>query len=146
MNISNMKLSSIEARRYSEPQQRPQNVRIDHNSTVTLFSASGDTDASIEFQYTASYGPLGLIKLSGDFHLSADNAREIAEQWSQDKNMPEEVASRIHTAIMHFCLPEAVMVSRDLRLPPPIPMPQVKFDKDQGAQQQGKGGFSPEVA
>ncbi len=144
MNISNMKLSSIEARRYSEPEQRPQNVRIDHNSTVTLFSASDATEASVEFQYTASYGPLGLIKLSGDFHFQADNAREIAEQWSQDKNMPEEVASRIHTAIMHFCLPEAVMVSRDLRLPPPIPMPQVKFDKQ--AEQQGKGGFSPEVA
>ncbi|MEA2054501.1 MAG: hypothetical protein U9O96_05225 [Candidatus Thermoplasmatota archaeon] len=143
MNIKNMNLSSIEARRYSKMQNRPMNIRIDHNSTVTLFTVVKKGEAQVEFEYTASYGPLGLIKFGGDFVYEGNDAEEVAKRWNEKKNMPDEVASRIHTAIMHFCLPEAVMVSRDLRLPPPIPMPQVRFDK----QSKEKGtGYSPEVA
>ncbi|MDD3493616.1 MAG: hypothetical protein PHZ19_09000 [Candidatus Thermoplasmatota archaeon] len=145
MNIKNMQLSSVEARRYSRSQQPVRNVRIDHNSTVTLFTPTGKQEAQVEFEYTASYGPLGLVKLSGEFIYESSDAREVAERWSESKNMPNEVASRIHTAIMHFCLPEAVMISRDLRLPPPIPMPQVQFDQPQEGGK-GTGGWSPEVA
>ena len=39
--------------------------------------------------------------------------------------MPNEVANEIHTTIMSVCIPEAVVIARDLRLPPPIPLPQV---------------------
>ena len=142
MNIKNMSLSSIEARRYSNVQGRPMNIRIDHNSTVTLFTVTKKGEAQVEFEYTASYGPLGLIKFGGVFFYESKDAEEVAKRWVEKKNMPNEVASHIHTAIMHFCLPEAVMVSRDLHLPPPIPMPQVKFDKES----KEKGArYSPEV-
>ncbi len=142
MNIKNINLSFIEARRYSR-QNKPMNIRIDHNSSVTLFTVTGKGEAQVEFEYTASYGPLGLIKFGGDFVYEGKDAEDVAKRWQEKSNMSNEVASRIHTAIMHFCLPEAVMVSRDLRLPPPIPMPQVRFDKDS----KGKGvGYSPEVA
>jgi hypothetical protein len=141
MNLKNMNISSIEARRYSK-QNKPMNIRIDHNSTVTLFTVTKKGEAQVEFEYTASYGPLGLIKLEGEFTYEGKDAEEVASKWMEKKSMPNEVASHIHTAIMHFCLPEAVMVSRDIRLPPPIPMPQVRFDqesKDKGAR------YSPEV-
>ncbi len=141
MNIKNMSLSFIEARRYSR-QGKPTNIRIDHNSTVTLFTVIGKGAAQVEFEYTASYGPLGMIKFGGEFVYEGKDAEEVAKKWQETKNMPNEVASQIHTAIMHFCLPEAVMVSRDLRLPPPIPMPQVRFDKEA---EKEKGRYSPEV-
>ncbi|MCD6147315.1 MAG: hypothetical protein J7J34_04865 [Thermoplasmata archaeon] len=141
MNIKNMSLSFIEARRYSK-QSKPMNIRIDHNSTVTLFTATSKEEAQVEFEYTASYGPLGLIKFGGNLIYEGKDAEEVAKKWQETKNMPNEVASHIHTAIMHFCLPEAVMVSRDLRLPPPIPMPQVKFEQQPKGK---KGRYSPEV-
>jgi len=45
--------------------------------------------------------------------------------------------------IMTNCIPEAVLLARELRLPPPIPIPQVNV-----AQQPGKPakGRSPEIA
>jgi len=141
MNIKNMNLSFIEARRYSR-QGKPTNIRIDHNSTVTLFTVTGKGTAQVEFEYTASYGPLGMIKFGGELVYEGKDAEEVAKKWRETKNMPNDVASQIHTAIMHFCLPEAVMVSRDLRLPPPIPMPQVRFDKEV---KKDKGRYSPEV-
>jgi hypothetical protein len=51
--------------------------------------------------------------------------REVARQWSASGQMPNDVANEIHTTIMTVCIPEAVVIARDLRLPPPIPIPQV---------------------
>ena len=41
--------------------------------------------------------------------------------------MPNQVAGHIHTAVMHACVPEAVSIAKDLGLPPPIPLPQVRL-------------------
>ncbi|KAA0003676.1 MAG: hypothetical protein FE048_01080 [Thermoplasmata archaeon] len=141
MKIRNMNLRSIEARRYVRSMEKPMNIRIDHNSTVTLFTIIKEGEAQVEFEYTASYGPVGLIKMEGDFIYEGKDAKEVAKRWQEKRNMPNEIASHIHTAIMHFCLPEAVFIARDLRLPPPIPLPQVRFDK-----KEKKKGYGPEVA
>jgi len=39
------------------------------------------------------------------------------------------MAGEVHTAIMRTCMPEAVMISRTLKLPPPIPIPPVPVGK-----------------
>jgi hypothetical protein len=57
--------------------------------------------------------------------------------------MPPEVANEIHSVIMTNCIPEAVILARELRLPPPIPIPQVNVAQ---ATQPPKKGRSPEVA
>ena len=141
MKIKNINLRSIEARRYAKGMGKPTNIRIDHNSTVTLFTVMNEREAQVEFEYTASYGPVGLIKMEGEFRYEGKDARDVAKTWQDKRNMPNDIASQIHTAIMHFCLPEAVFIARDLRLPPPIPLPQVKFDK-----RDEKKGYGPEVA
>lgn len=143
MKIKNMDIESIEARRFIKDFSRPMNIRIDHNSSVTLFSYIGNEEAQVEFEYVASYGTAGIIKIGGKLIYEGENAKEIAERWQSKKNMPNEVASQIHTAIMHYCLPEAVMLARDLKLPPPIPLPQIKFDKGGGKTTKR---FGPEVA
>ena len=38
MKIKNMGIKSIEARRFIKDFSRPMNIRIDHNSSITLFS------------------------------------------------------------------------------------------------------------
>jgi hypothetical protein len=127
MKIRNLSLKSIEARRYIKRNERPKQVRIDHNSTVTLFSDIKGNQANVDFQYTASYGPVGMIKLEGSLLMEEDNVKKIADEWSNTHKMPNQVASQIHTAIMHACVPEAVGIAKDLGLPPPIPLPQVKI-------------------
>jgi len=142
MRIRNMEVRSIEAKRYIKDLSKPMNIRIDHNSSVVGFTHMAKNEAHVEFEYITSYGAIGVIKFEGDFVFEDENAREIAERWQSKKNMPNEVASQIHTAIMHYCLPQAVMLARELKLPPPIPLPQIKFEKEG----KGKKTFGPEVA
>ncbi len=140
MKIKNMEIRAIEARRYVKDLSRPMNIRIDHNSSITLFSVLNENEADVEFEYTASFGAVGIIKFEGGFIYEGEDANEIAENWNKRKNMPNETASNIHTAILHYCVPEAVTIARELKLPPPIPLPQVKFGEDKK-----ENKFGPEV-
>ncbi len=141
MKIKNIQLKSIEARRYIDRNQKPKQIRIDHNSQVTQIQNKSNNQAAVEFQYTASYGAVGMIKLEGSLIYENDDARKITKEWLDTRKMPNQVASHIHTAVMHACVPEAVGIAKDLGLPPPIPLPQVRLGS-----KPSKGQFGPEVA
>ena len=121
MKIRNIQLKSIEARRYVNLNERPKQVRIDHNSNIIHAYDIKDKQATIDFQYTASYGPVGMVKLEGSLIFDDDNAGKIANDWKNTRKMPNQIAGQIHTAIMHACVPEAVGISKDLGLPPQFP-------------------------
>jgi len=141
MKIRSIQLKSIEARRYIDRNQKPKQIRIDHNSQVTQIQNQSNNSATVEFQYTASYGAVGMIKLEGSLIYENDDARKITKEWRDTRKMPNQVASHIHTAVMHACVPEAVGIAKDLGLPPPIPLPQVRLGS-----KPSKGQFGPEVA
>ena len=141
MKIRNIQLKSIEARRYMNPDERPKQIRIDHNSTITqIYDIKGD-QATVDFQYTASFGPVGMVKLEGSLIYEDENVKTVANEWKNTRKMPDQTASNIHTAVMHACVPEAVGIAKDLGLPPPIPLPQVRIGTDPK-----KGQSGPEVA
>ena len=141
MKIRNIQLKSIEARRYTSLNERPRKVRIDHNSSVSQISTPKENQASIDFQYTASYGPVGMIKLEGSLLYEDNDAKKITSEWQNTRKMPNQIANHIHTAVMHTCVPEAVSIAKDLGLPPPIPLPQVRLGATPKKAQAG-----PEVA
>ena len=141
MKIKNMQFKSFEARRYTDLTSRPQQVRIDHNSNITQMSEIDKNNVEISFQYTTSYGVMGLIKIEGSLLYEDKNADDILKAWKNSRKMPDEIANKIHTAIMHACIPEAVGIAKNLRLPPPIPLPQVKIGSNAK-----KGEAGPEVA
>jgi hypothetical protein len=142
MAVRSIEVTSIEARRFSSAKEAvPQQVRIDHNSTVTLIQKNSPKEATVDFRYTASFGNLGIIKLEGKAVIDGD-ADTLQASWEATRQMPNEIASQIHTAVMRVCVPEAVFLARDLQLPPPIPLPAVQFQKPAG---QSKPGDSPEV-
>src|SRR3989449_6269811 len=128
MAIKTFELSTIDGRRLERVGQRMVNVRIDHNSTVTLITESSEREATVDFRFTANYRAVeevvGVIRIEGSL-VYEGKGREVARQWSASGQMPNDVANEIHTTIMTVCIPEAVVIARDLRLPPPIPIPQV---------------------
>lgn len=144
MPIRSLQVTSIEARRFSsETEAQPSQVRVDHNSTVTLVKKVAEDQSAVDFRYTASYGSLGIIKLEGQALIQGPEADTLQARWQSEQQMPEDVAGQLHTAVMRTCVPEAVFLARDLQLPPPIPLPQVRF---QGEGEQGQGGTQgPEV-
>ena len=141
MKIRNVRLKTIEARRYNDPEQKPMQIRIDHNSQITQAQSKSDNQTIFEFQYTASYGAVGMIRLEGALLYENNDAKKLAKQWLDTRKIPNDIASRIHTAVMHACVPEAVGIAKNLGLPPPIPLPQVKLGSDPK-----KGQVGPEVA
>lgn len=145
--IPRLELRNIEARRFTKAFEKPAQgrIRIDHNSTVTMMESTGGDTATVEFSYTTSYGPAGVIKVDGTLVWQDAKAEEVAAAWSETRKMPNEVASEIHTAVMQACVPEAVGLAKNLRLPPPIPLPQVKFG-DKGEAKAKAAGHGPEVA
>jgi len=130
MLIKTIKLKSIEARRYVEPDDKPRQIRIDHNSQISQVINNAEKHLTIEFQYTASYGPIGMIKLEGTIVCEDPEAKQLAKEWLDTRKLPDQIASNIHTAVMHTCVPEAVGIAKDLGLPPPIPLPQVRLGAD----------------
>ena len=132
MAIRSFELSSVDGRRLTKPADRWQNLRVDHNSTVTLIVETSPNQASVDFRFTANYraaeAVIGLIQLEGTLVWEGD-AKALVREWSAGGNMPPEIANEIHTVIMSNCIPEAVILARELRLPPPIPIPQVNVQQ-----------------
>ncbi len=128
MPIKNIDITSIEGKRYTKPQEKIKNVRIDNNSSITTIKPYNDKEIVIEFRYTATYGGVGSIRIEGNIIFQGD-VKELSKKWLEDGNLPDNIASEIHTGIMRICVPEAVMISRDLKLPPPIPLPNINFNR-----------------
>lgn len=144
MTIRSFEFSAMDGRRFTKVGERSPNLRVDHNSTVTLITELAQNQASVDFRFTANYraaeAVIGLIQIEGNLTWEGD-AKALAKGWSSSGQMPPEAATEIHSVIMSNCIPEAVILARDLRLPPPIPIPAVNIP------QPGKPpkGRTPEV-
>lgn len=130
MPVARLELTGIEAKRYSKSNERVGQIRIDHNSTVTLVRELTDKEAAVEFRYTAAYGAVGVIRIEGNIVYQCD-AKALEEQWRTTSQMPHEAATEIHNTVMRACVPQAVGIAKDLQLPPPIPLPTVNFQQPQ---------------
>ncbi len=140
MPVKNFEMVTIDARRFSKSGEKHTNIRIDHNSSITQIVEINDKEASIDYRFTANYTGIGVIKIEGRIVFEGE-AAEIAHMWATEHKMPDDVANQIHGAIMSNCLPEAVILARDIRLPPPIPMPQVKVGGQQEKKSQPSTGI-----
>jgi hypothetical protein len=144
MPIKHVEITAIDAKRFTKRGERVGTIRIENNSTVTLVSELNEREANVDFRYTANYGSAGIIKIEGTLIYEGD-ATELARQWVSSGNMPNEAANEIHTAIMRVCMPEAILVSRDLRLPPPLPLPKIDLQR-MGGKKTIAGSAGVEVA
>lgn len=141
MKIKNIRLKSIEARRLMSHQEQTKQIRINHISGISRIRDIKEKQATVDFQYTASYGSVGMIKLEGSMIYENDKAKKIANEWKNTQKIPKQFVSQIHNAVMHACVPEAVGIAKDIGLPLPIPLPQVKL-----GEKPNKGQIGPEIA
>jgi len=80
------------------------------------------------FEFTAKYEPeIGDITLNGalTFLEKEEKAKEIEEQWKKDKKIPKEVMSSVLNTILSRCNVQALLLAREVNLPPPIMLPKV---------------------
>jgi len=128
MQVKGFETNMIEAKRFSKSGERISNVRIDQNSAVTQMSRVSEDTASVEFRFTANYVGMGYIKIEGQILLSGE-VGSLVEEWSKKNSMSDEAANLVHNMIVSNCIPTALLVARDIRLPPPFPLPRVNIQK-----------------
>ncbi len=127
MKVTKVEMDAIEAKRFSKVGERVQNVRVDQNSTIT--QVVGEDDEMVaSFRLTINYQGLGYLKMEGDVHISGDVNPAMAE-WSTKGNLPTDAANVVHNAIVSAAMPTALLVSRDIRMPPPFPLPRIQVQK-----------------
>ena len=80
------------------------------------------------FEFTSTYEPkLGEIKLVGDVLYLADSkkSKDILDQWKKDKKVAKDIMSNILNTVLAKCNIQALILSQEVNLPPPLPLPKV---------------------
>jgi hypothetical protein len=84
---------------------------------------------SFTFEFTAKYDPnIGSIKFVGNvlFMEETKKAKELLDGWKKDKKLPKEIMPIILNTVLNKCNIQALILSEQINLPPPIPMPKLQ--------------------
>jgi hypothetical protein len=126
-----LKFRNLEAKRFSTTPGGPVNV---HNNRTLSAVSRVDDRLSVNFVFSCNYEPnIGLIRIEGDIFLSGseENMERAIKEWEHSgrKNLPQDMAEKVHNVILSNCIVEAAILSRDVQLPAPIPTPTVSLNK-----------------
>lgn len=88
--------------------------------------------AKFSFDFDAIYEPkIGSIKFTGEI-LNLGEAKKIDEliaSWKKDKKLSPEITTNLINTILTKCNIQALILSQQINLPAPIPMPKVQAGK-----------------
>jgi len=118
------------------------NVQIkDIDKEELKYKKGKEAGIKVLFEFKSSYesesgkNDIGEIVLEGELIDAEEQkiADEAVKQWKKDKKIDPSIIKPVMDAILARCNIEAIVVSREISLPPPLPMPRVA-DKAQGQQ------------
>jgi len=128
MQIKSFETVAIEAKRFSKSGEKVMNIKIENNSAITQISKLDGDVCQIDYRFTANYTGLGYIKIEG--HLSVTELGDKAmDEWRRTNNLPLDDANAVHNAIVSNCMITALLISREIKLPAPIPIPRINMQK-----------------
>lgn len=80
------------------------------------------------FEFTSNYEPkVGEIILGGEvlYLMDEKHVKDVLKGWKKNKKVPKELTAGILNTVLQKCNIQALVLSRDINLPPPIPLPKV---------------------
>ena len=113
--------------------------KIDINNNVSIkdikedsFSLGNNNQNVLKFifEFTSKYEPnIGNILFEGELLYMEDpkKVKEILSSWKKDKKIPKEIMGGLLNTILTKCNVQALILSQEINLPPPIPMPKVQI-------------------
>ena len=117
--------------------------KIEVNNNVTIKNAV-QADLSIGrekqdvvkflFEFTSKYEPnVGKILFEGELLYMEEQkkVKEILASWKKDKKVPKELMAGLLNAILSKCNIQALILSQEVNLSPPIPMPKVQISQQE---------------
>lgn len=111
-------------------------INISNNVSITdvkendnNFGSETQKGVTFVFKFTSKYEPqAGEISLEGNvlYMEAKDKIKKIVTGWKKDKKLDKEVMKAILNTILTKSNIQALIMSKDINLPPPIPLPKVE--------------------
>jgi hypothetical protein len=120
----NVVIANISAERFWDIQKPVPPIQISTNINVVSMEKKSDGTLEVPFVLTINYNPsLAQINLKGSAYASGDKEEidKILKQYGEKKPPPPIIVQSISNVVFI----EAVLISRTLNIPPPIPLPQI---------------------
>lgn len=122
--------------------KKPLAGKIDINNNVAIKNVE-ETDLSLGsskqkglkflFEFTAKYSPdIGNIVLEGEVIYMDENVKvkSVLDDWKKNKKLPDDLVRNIIGTILNKSNVQALILSKDVNLPAPIPLPKVSVEKE----------------
>ena len=117
--------------------------KIDINNNVSIKSVE-EADLSLgkekknvakfKFESVSKYEPaMGQIMFEGEilYHEDPKKVKDIISGWKKDKTLPKELMTVLLNTILSKCNIQALILSQEVNLPSPIPLPKVQISPEQ---------------
>ena len=118
------------------------NVSLTTIDKVSLNFVDEKNEAlKMSFNFESKYEPeLGHIKLLGEviFMTEKKKAEELLKQWQKDKKIDQDIMTSVLNNVLNKCNIQALILSKDIGLPAPIPMPKIGQKKEETAKEEKK--------
>ncbi|MCK5107624.1 MAG: hypothetical protein KAQ83_02775 [Nanoarchaeota archaeon] len=106
------------------------NISIKDVKSIDLkFGTKKDKALRFEFLFETRYEPkLGHISFAGNLiYMGApESIKKIESGWKKNKTLPKDVTQQVMSHIVEKSNIEAIILSRTVALPSPVPLPKVK--------------------
>ncbi|MBN1502737.1 hypothetical protein JW930_04275 [Candidatus Woesearchaeota archaeon] len=89
---------------------------------------SSQRGLEFNFEFSSKYqDDIGSIELFGFliFMDKEEKVKEALSSWKKDKKIPKEIIDQVYNHIISRSYVEALLLSREVQLPPPIPLPRI---------------------
>lgn len=109
-------------------------VDVSNNVEVTdvaELTKGAEKGLKFSFRFKSSYDPeAGSITIEGElFYADAKKNKEILDLWKKEKKIDQALLTDLLNIVLRKCSIEALILSRELGLPSPIPMPVFRREK-----------------
>lgn len=117
--------------------------KIDVNNNISIknveesdISLGKDNQKALNFtfEFTSTYEPsIGNISIEGEviYMDEQKKAKEILNSWKKEKKLQKELMVGLLNTILAKCNVQALILSQEVNLPSPIPMPKVQVAQPQ---------------
>ena len=113
-------------------------INIKNNVTIKdiqevdfSFGSEKQNALRVIFEFVSSYEPMiGNIELGGDLLLMENpkKSKDILSQWKKEKKVDKDVMALILNTTLSKCNIQALILSQQVNLPPPVPLPKVQIE------------------
>ena len=109
------------------------NITVKSVEEIDLSFGKDQKGLKFSFEFVAKYDPeVANISLEGDviYMVKSDEAKEILTLWKKEKKLAPGVMGKVLNTALAKCNIQALILSNDLNLPAPIPLPKVGIKKE----------------